>query len=222
LTLADSEPAANPPQAIIFDIGRVIVRLNLARALAPLAAAWEDPGEADVQAKPAPEQIWAAIQSDPRWHDWQEGRMTPPQWHEHITARLHIRLGFTDFCAAWNRALDPQPILGPELFEKLGASCRLGLLSNTDPLHVEHIERHFSFAHHFPVRLYSCRVGLSKPNPSIYKAALQALDVPAASALYIDDIAEYAEAARQVGLDAIQFEGRAELIRELSRRGIAV
>ena len=221
MTLAVLKTAL-PPQALIFDIGRVIVRIDPERVFTPIAAALKNSAIPDNQDKPMPDQIWTMIQSDPRWRDWQEGRMTPQQWHQHITGRLRIPLSFADFCAAWNRALDPQPIFDDELFAKLGTRCRLGLLSNTDPLHSEYLEQHFSFIRHFPARIYSCGVGASKPAAAIYQAVLRAVDVPATAALYIDDVAEYAEAARQLGLDAICFEGPAQLTRELSRRGISI
>jgi FMN phosphatase YigB (HAD superfamily) len=222
LTLFVPESSTILPQAIIFDIGRVIVRLNLDRAFAPLAAALEESGEWKGQPKRTPDQMWTAIQSDSRWGEWQEGRITPQQWHEHITERLGIRLSFADFCTAWNRVLDPRPILGDELFVRLGSSFRLALLSNTDELHVDYMERHFSFMAFFPVRIYSCRVGFTKPAPAIYQAALDALQVPAESALYIDDIPEFVEAARQLGLDAIPFKDPDQLISELSRRRIPI
>ena len=209
------------PQAIIFDIGRVIVRLNLDRAFAPLAASLDNsrkPGAPQTQLNP--QQIWTAIQSDARWRDWQEGRMTPREWHGHITEWLKLSLGFADFCAAWNSVLDPTPILNDKVFEFLGRSFRLALLSNTDPVHVEYMERNFSFVRHFPVRVYSCSVGLRKPDKGIYQAALDAVGVSANGALYIDDVAEFVDAARQIGLDAIQFHGPSQLARELSVRGI--
>ena len=103
--------------------------------------------------------------------------MTPHQWHEHLTGRLRVTIGYAEFCEAWNRALDPEPILEEALFEKLGKRYRLALLSNTDPLHSAHLESHFAFVKHFPVRIYSCRVGASKPSPAIYAAALDALGV---------------------------------------------
>jgi HAD superfamily hydrolase (TIGR01509 family) len=209
---------AAPTKAIIFDIGRVIVRVNLSRLLEPLAALV--PAGARPSERLSPQQIWAAIEADPRWGDWQEGRMTPRQWHEHLTGRLRLTIGYAEFCEAWNRALDPEPILEEAFFEKLGERYRLALLSNTDPLHSAHLESHFAFVKHFPVRIYSCRVGACKPSPAIYAAALNALGVRAVEALYIDDIAEYAAAARQLGLAAICFESRAQLLEQLSNRGL--
>ena len=146
--------------------------------------------------------------------------MAPQEWHEHLTGRLRVSIGFEAFCHAWNRALDPDLILEESLFEALGRRQKLALLSNTDPLHSNHMESHFPFIRHFPVRVYSCRVGASKPSPAIYRAALEALNVQPNEALYIDDIGDFASAAKQLGLDAIQFESPEQLRDQLSRRGL--
>jgi FMN phosphatase YigB (HAD superfamily) len=220
LTLPARDLSAGPPEAVIFDIGRVIVRLNPKPAFTTFVSGvstWEGLG---AMQEPSPEQIWTTIQADPRWCDWQEGRITPREWHEHITQQLCVVVAFEEFCAAWNSVLDPQTILPENLFAQLATRCRLGLLSNTDPIHAAHLEDHFSFVRYFPVRIYSNEVGASKPSPAIYQAALTALRVAPAKALFIDDIAEYAETAQQLGLDAIRFETPQQLASELSRRGL--
>jgi FMN phosphatase YigB (HAD superfamily) len=213
-------------RGIIFDIGRVIVRINPRRALQVLR-----PGSAGLsKAKAAAlalggsmglsEAIWAKVQDDERWHDWQEGRMTPREWHERVTSRLGVDLSFEDFCAAWNSVLEPETNVPEALFSALATRYRLAVLSNTDPLHSAYLEERFSFLRYFPVRIYSCAVGASKPSPEIYLAALRALDLPAAEALYIDDVPEYVNAARQLGCDAIHFQNAAQLSAEFARRGI--
>jgi len=208
----DRQPSPHSPHAVIFDIGRVIVRLQPELTLEPLAASSPRGHSA--------EQLWSAILRDPLWENWQEGRLEPREWHQHLTRQLDITLGFQEFCAAWNSALHPETILKESLFVNLAARCRLAVLSNTDPLHSAVLEAHFPFLHHFPARIYSCRVGASKPAPAIYQAALHAVGVQAAEALYIDDVAEYVQAARQLGLDAIRFENPSQLSQELSQRGL--
>jgi HAD superfamily hydrolase (TIGR01509 family) len=165
-----------------------------------------------------PRQLWVAIEADPRWRDWQEGRMSPHQWYEHLTGRLGLSLSFEDFCASWNRALDPEPILDDLLFVDLGARYRLGLLSNTDPLHAAHIDHSYRFPQHFSTRIYSCRVGVSKPAPAIYQAALDGIGLTAPEALYIDDVQEYVDAAQKLGLAAIHFQDPLQLLAELNSR----
>jgi glucose-1-phosphatase len=205
------------PKAVIFDIGSVIVRLDAKRAFAPLAAAMH--ASAAQSAKPlSAEDAWEIIRDDPSWHDWQEGRLSPAQWHQHLMRRLRLSLSYGEFRDAWNRVLHPELILSESLFVELGARCRLALLSNTDPIHAECLEQRFTFVRHFPVRIYSWRVGASKPSPAIYRAALESLSVPAREALYIDDVQEFVDAAQEAGLDAIHFKNRDLLEAELGRR----
>jgi glucose-1-phosphatase len=205
------------PKAVIFDIGRVIVRLDLKRAFTPIVvAAHEAAGQCVTLL--SPEEVWEFICADQRWRDWQEGRVSPAEWHQHLMRRLNLSLSYEQFRDAWNLVLDPEPILGESLFIQLGARCQLALLSNTDPIHAECLEQRFTFGRHFAVRIYSFNVGASKPSPIIYRAALDSLGVAASEALYVDDIQEFVDAARQLGLDAIRFETRDLLEVELRRR----
>ncbi len=144
----------------------------------------------------------------------------PRDWHEHLTKKFSLSFTFDEFCETWNRVLDPVTILPDSLFETLASRCHLALLSNTDPLHVAHIEAAYPFVRHFPVRTYSCRVGSTKPTASIYRHTVQALNVSPNEALYIDDIQEYAAAAARLGMNAFHFTSPSELYAEFSRRSL--
>ena len=146
--------------------------------------------------------------------------MKPREWYGHITRVFGVSASFEEFCAAWNGALDPHTILPDSLFTELASRCRLGLLSNTDPIHSACLDKNFSFVRHFPVRIYSNEVGARKPSAMIYEKALAALGVSPEEVLYIDDIAEFVEVARGLGLDAVQFESLEQITAELSRRGL--
>ena len=197
-------------RAIIFDIGRVLVRVDVARAMQGLAS-----GSAL-----SPSELWSAIEKDPRWSDWQEGRIAPHDWYLYLAQRLGGGLSFEQFTEVWNRALDPAPIHNDAFFEKLSKRYRLALLSNTDPIHVRHLESTYSFFAFFPARIYSCAVGASKPNPLIYRQALRAVKARAEEALYIDDVAAYVEAAKRLGLEGIQFQSPAQLASDLETLGV--
>lgn len=200
-------------RAIIFDVGRVVINLDIHRAQLGLAKGL----------KLTPEEVWSAVLKDPRWPDWQEGRMSPRDWHLHLCQRLNMALDFDQFAKIWNSTLIPQPILPDSFFAHLSKSYRLALLSNTDPIHVAHFEANYSFLRYFPkpLRIYSCSVGASKPNPLIFREALRACKVKAGEAVYIDDIAEYAQAARALGCLGVHFRNREELLRDLSALGIS-
>jgi putative hydrolase of the HAD superfamily len=131
---------------------------------------------------------------------------------------------FEEFIRAWNSALDPDPIQDISLFAELSKHHRLGLLSNTDPIHVAKLESTYDFYQYFPkpVRTYSCAVGASKPSPLIYQQALKACKVKAEEAVYIDDILAYVEAARKLGLTAVHYKAPAQLRQELAETGLRV
>jgi len=201
-------------RAVIFDIGRVLIRVDIQRVKSALA-----------QGLPfTPEELWSAIEKDPRWPDWQEGRMSPRDWHLHLCKRFNLPLDFEQFKNVWNSALDPDPIHKTSLFAGLAKSYRLGLLSNTDPIHVEKLESTYDFFAYFPqpVRTYSCSVGASKPEPLIYRQALRACKVRAEETVYIDDILAYVEAARRLGFTGIHFQTPAQLYADLGQAGITV
>ena len=199
-------------RAIIFDIGRVLIRVDVSRAMDGLASGLSL----------TPKEVWSAIEKDPRWLDWQEGRISPRDWHLHITKRLGASLTFDQFTEVWNRALDPNPIHSEAFLEKLSKNYRLALLSNTDPIHMSNEEARFPFFRFFPMRIYSYRVGASKPNPVIYRKALQACKVRAEEAVYIDDVAAYAEAAQRLGMSGIIFQSPAQLQSDLRKLGIQI
>jgi len=197
-------------RAIIFDIGRVLIRIDVTRAMQGLAAG----------GSLSPSELWTAIEKDPRWCDWQEGRISPRDWYLHLTKRFGGNFSFEQFTEVWNRVLDPVPIHEDAFFEKLSKRYRLALLSNTDPIHVRHMEAAYSFFAFFPARIYSCVVGASKPDPIIYREALRSLKVQAQEAVYIDDIAAYVEAAQRLGMGSVQFQSPAQLTSDLRSLGV--
>jgi HAD superfamily hydrolase (TIGR01509 family) len=203
---------ARKVRAVIFDIGRVLIRLDVARAMNGMASGLSL----------SPEELWSAIEKDPRWRDWQEGRISPRDWHLRMKQRFGGSATFEEFTETWNLALDPEPIHSNELFEKLSRNYRLALLSNTDPIHVAHMESRYDFFSYFPARIYSCAVGATKPNPLIYREALQACKVQAEEAVYVDDIAAYVEAAERLGMAGIQFQSPGQLVAALQELGLQI
>jgi putative hydrolase of the HAD superfamily len=198
------------PRAIIFDIGRVIIRVDLARSMGAL-------GHRDGLTHT---QVLQELAADKHWLDWQEGRMAPRDWHAHLSKKLGFSYPFEEFCSIWNSVLDPEQILPDDLFERLGKNCNLALLSNTDPIHVAHFEANYSFVHHFHTRVYSCRVGSSKPSPIIYHHALREAGSMPDEAMFIDDLRENVMAAESLGINAFHFTSADDLLFEFSRLGL--
>ena len=147
--------------------------------------------------------------------------MSAADWHQNLISRFGLSMDFAKFRAVWNSALDPEPIHPNSLFEGLSKRYRLGLLSNTDPLHVERLESGYEFYRFFPAetRTGTPAVGASKPNPVIFQQALKACKAKAEETVYIDDIPAYVEAARRLGIKGVQFVSGQQLAQDLRAWG---
>ena len=62
----------------------------------------------------------------------------------------------------------------------------------------------------------SAEVGLVKPDAAIYQLALERLKLTPEQAVFVDDLAENIEAARQAGLHAVQHTGNRATLSALS------
>ncbi len=96
---------------------------------------------------------------------------------------------------------------------------RIAILSNI-PHDLLAEVRKFGWLDEFELKIWSCELGIVKPNPAIYRACLDALGCPAERTLFFDDRANNVEAARRLGMEAHIFES-AEQARAIVRAGVA-
>jgi HAD superfamily hydrolase (TIGR01509 family) len=70
--------------------------------------------------------------------------------------------------------------------------------------------------------ILSSRIGAPKNSPRLemFRAAVRAAGVPAASCFFVDDRAENIRRARRFGIDAVQFRGPEPFAAELRQRGL--
>jgi putative hydrolase of the HAD superfamily len=101
----------------------------------------------------------------------------------------------------------PNGALG--ILRELAAShrCMLGALNNEAREPNEYRFQSFGLRDQLDVALSSCYMGLRKPDPAIYRRALDILGKPAKRTLFIDDRAENAAAATSAGMRVICFTG---------------
>jgi 2-haloacid dehalogenase len=78
----------------------------------------------------------------------------------------------------------------------------------------------FPFLTWFDGVVVSGEEGLVKPDPRIYQRLLERFQLNPASAIFIDDVTRNVEAARRLGITAIQFSEQVDLRLELRQLGI--
>jgi putative hydrolase of the HAD superfamily len=96
----------------------------------------------------------------------------------------------------------------------------LVLLSNTSNIHKEYAWGKNDFIKHFDKLVLSHEVGAVKPEEKIYKAVEEFTGVKPESHIFIDDIKEYVEKAKNLGWDGIHFVGYENLVSEFKKRRI--
>ena len=109
-----------------------------------------------------------------------------------------------------------------DVLGELAASNRylLGALNNEARETNEYRFERFGLREFFKMELTSCYLGLRKPEPAMYKRALEILGRPAERILFIDDRAENVAGAVAQGMRGIRFEGAESLRSELTTRGV--
>ncbi len=87
------------------------------------------------------------------------------------------------------------------------AGGRTALLSNCGPEVMGRARAQRPFDRFFDAAVVSWEVGLLKPDPAIYRLALERLGVEAPDALFVDDRAENVAGAEAVGMRGLRFTG---------------
>lgn len=196
--------------AILFDLGRVLVRIDTGRGIFAQLTALS--GDAD------PAAMIARLVQDELFIAYNTGRITPVDFHAQVCARLGLRLPYDDFRRVWCDIFEDQPGMDA-LLQELAPRIRLGLLSDTDPLHWEHILAHFPYVARIPAPTLSFQTQVMKPEPGAYLAAAEKVGVEPSRCLFIDDLQQNVKGARAVGMDAVQFVDMDTLRGDLRARG---
>jgi FMN phosphatase YigB (HAD superfamily) len=97
---------------------------------------------------------------------------------------------------------------------------KIGLLSNTESCAVEYYHTHEPKI--FDALIFSCCESCRKPEPLIYRRALEKLNARPEQTVFIDDNEHYTQGAAAVGIHALQFKDHATLLQDLRSLGILI
>jgi putative hydrolase of the HAD superfamily len=92
---------------------------------------------------------------------------------------------------------------------------KTGLLSNIHPAMIAFLRENFDWLKLFDFKTFSAEVRLIKPDPAIYEHTLRGLGVRAGETLFVDDREINVQAARELGIHALQFRSVMQLRRDL-------
>jgi epoxide hydrolase-like predicted phosphatase len=100
-------------------------------------------------------------------------------------------------------------------FASLRPRYRTGIISNSFVGAREREQAAYGFEDMTDVIIYSHEAGMSKPDPRIFALASDRLGVRPEEMVFLDDVPDYVDAARQAGLQAVLFTTTQQAIADI-------
>lgn len=199
---------AKRPDAIIFDLGGVIIDVDFKRVF----AAWAQ--TAGIDAAP----LHRRFEADEVYQRHERGEISAAEFFEHQRRQYDLPLSDQQFLDGWN-AIFGGEIAGIEtLIRRAARIAPCYVFSNTNAAHQAYWEPVLADTlKHFEKIFVSNELGERKPDASAFLAVCNAIGVAPADALFFDDTDENLHGARDVGLQAVKVGGIEDVEQTLAR-----
>ena len=181
-------------KVIIFDLGNTVFNIDFDKAL----------------------EYWANVSGvsldnirDKYYYDEQQkifetGAISEALFADHINKMLNLKLSFEDYEIGWNRIFLDYVENVEQVILQLKGKYTLAILSNTNLTHQKYwSKKYHSVLQHFDRCFLSNEMGLIKPDPKIYQAVSDKLNIPFEEMIFIDDKEENIKAAEHLGITGI-------------------
>ena len=202
---------SSPIQVIFFDLGNVIVPFNNYQIAEKLCRFSDNREFQD------PKKIFSYLFDLEKGviNDFDKGKMSPSEFFETVKTSLGLTITYDQFVPIWTEIFTENQDIS-EIIRALKPKWRLGLLSNTDPLHFQYVVSTFPIVSVLEKWILSYEVGFKKPDPRIFQKAMEWASVEPEKILFIDDTKGHVEAAVSLGMQGIHFLSADQLKKELT------
>ncbi|HEX4621115.1 MAG TPA: HAD family phosphatase [Myxococcaceae bacterium] len=196
-------------RAVLLDLGNVLVFHDNAVLVQRIA---ERGGVSTARVEQALTQ--------PLWDDLNRGRVGPQDLRAKLSQVVGDELSPDEARDLWSSHFTFNTAVFPYVEALLG-QVKVLLLSNTNALHMSWVRPRLPLLDRFDALVLSHEVGMAKPDPGIYHEALRRAGVSPGEACFFDDIPEFVEAARALGIRAEVFTTVDAFRRQLAALGLA-
>ncbi len=209
--MAASSLSPGAADALLFDLGRVVIDIDFSKALSCWAA----------HAGCTSSDIAARFVRDEAYRRHEVGTISDAEYFASLRAALGIAISDEAFLEGWNAIFAGEmPGIAP-LLARAGARMPLYAFSNTNRPHVAHFSTVYAdILRHFRTVFLSSTIGLRKPDAAAYDHVIKAIGAPAGRIVFFDDLAENIEGARASGLKAVQVRSSEDVAGALVALGI--
>lgn len=198
-------------EAVIFDLGRVLVRVDFTRGLFP---------HLDGNKSKTDEDILEEVLRHPALIDFCTGRIDAMEMYRTLKTMFKVDMDFDRFRHLWCDVFSPMDGMEMIISRIASSPLALGLLSDTDPMHWHFVREHYSFLKQIEKPTLSFEIGAMKPAALCYLKAAENVGKDPEKCLFIDDRIINVEGARKTGMQAIHFLDVSQVTRELREWGV--
>lgn len=143
--------------------------------------------------------------------DYEVGGITSKEFVDMIRSQTGITASDEDIIKAWNALLLDFPTERIQLLKELGKSYRIFLFSNTNELHLQHLNLIYrdtfpgekSLDDHFEKAYYSHILKMRKPDEASFQHILAENKLKGEETLFVDDALINVEGAEKAGLKGL-------------------
>src|SRR3954451_13510952 len=206
-----SLPGSTAADALLFDLGRVVLDVDFSRSLACWAR----------HAGCEPAHLVGRFSAGEAYERHERGEISDAEFFASLRASLGIDVADAQFLEGWNAIFaGTMPGIEP-LLARAARSLPLYAFSNTNRAHVAHFSQAFAdVLGHFQKLFLSSSIGLRKPEAAAYDHVVKEIGVPAGRIVFFDDSADNIEGARARGLTAVHVTSTGDVADALEALGI--
>ncbi|HEX5023881.1 MAG TPA: HAD family phosphatase [Agriterribacter sp.] len=188
---------------LIFDLGGVILTLDMARA----EQRFTDLGVKNYN------ELFRGGNVSSFFKDYEVGSISNEEFLASLKSLAGLPLSDDDLVDAWNAMLGYFPKERITLLKQLRGKYRLFLFSNTNALHLTEFRKRYaaafnngSFDDHFEKAYYSHLLGMRKPDKASYEQIIDENKLDPSKTIFIDDSLLNIEGAESAGLNGIHIQ----------------
>jgi putative hydrolase of the HAD superfamily len=147
--------------------------------------------------------------------DYDLGRLTGKDYWQKVSADLGRNPSDEELARLLSTDIDTWKNIRPEMIEfarELKESgVKIAILSNMHRDFLDYLNKECEWMQLFDVRVFSCELGIMKPEMEIYQFLIQKLQTEPSKILFIDDRQVNVDGAIKAGLKSVVFSGLADL-----------
>ena len=182
-------------EVLLFDLGGVVFGIDFDRAFSHWAKHAGVPVET----------IRSRFRADEWYERHERGEIGAAEYFDALRDTLGIRISDEQFAAGWNAIFEPESAEVFGLLQSLGPRIPIYAFSNSNALHQEFWElKYAKTLGLFREVFVSCAMGLRKPEAAAFRYVATSIGSEPENTLFFDDTRENVDAARDIGMSAIQ------------------